>query len=76
MTSWTPVSRASIRAMWMNQSPKLVEALDTAGALETRLDEALETANLVQGGAISRGLSPEQARELAQDAIGLAPPMR
>ena len=66
-----PLTKDAIKALWQNQNPALVQALESGHQLTDRLAEANTTANLVMGHAISRGLSPEQARELAQDAVGL-----
>lgn len=68
----TPLSQSAIKAIWTNQNPAVVLGLEANGTLAARLTEAQGTASAVQGDAISRGLSPEQARELAQDAVGLA----
>ena len=66
-----PLTRAAIRRAWTEQNLELVQALSTNANLTQRLTEAQETASLVMGHAIERGLSPEQARELALDAIAL-----
>lgn len=66
-----PLNREAIKATWTAQNPMLVKALSANGSLAKRLDEAHQMASLVMGDAIERGLSPEQSRELAQEAIGL-----
>jgi len=66
-----PLSPSAIKTTWMAQNPALVEALESDGTLDGRLTEAHEQAGLVMADAIARGLSPDQAKELAQDAIGL-----
>lgn len=67
----TPLSAGEIKRIWSGQNPSLVQHMTTAGTLTARLKEAANTASLVQGDAIERGMSPQQARELAVDAVGL-----
>ena len=68
------LSVVAIKQMWQHQSPPLVITLQKDGRLDARLTEAPETASAVRGAATQRGMSPDQARELAQDAIGLRQP--
>ncbi len=71
VTGWRPLTITAIEAIWRNQNPALVESLRASNRLAARLAEAKEAASGIMGSAISRGSSPYEARELAEDAIAL-----
>lgn len=63
----------AIRAKWHDQNPSWVRMLKSQGRFHDRLQEAKATASQVVGTSLERGLNPDQALELALDAVGIPP---
>jgi len=70
-TMMSPVTTAVIEAIWTAQNPALVAELRADNLLTARLTEAKETVSMVIGSSIQSGLSPDQAREIALDAVAM-----
>lgn len=64
---------APLKAMaeqnWRENQPKLVLALEKAGTLDKNLDSAVELAIITLQQCELRGMSPDQARELAYESL-------
>ena len=65
------LDRQQLLSAWTDQNPALVRELEKDGDLDRRLEESLKTAQGVALDALGRNLHPEQARELALDAVSL-----
>ena len=65
------LDRSQILSAWQDQNPALVTSLREDGRLDGRLDESAKAAQGVILSALAMNLSPEQARELALDAVSL-----
>ena len=61
--------KAMTEAHWRDHRKKTVRSLEQRHRLDEELDHAVQNAILILNQAADRGLAPDQARELAYDAL-------